>query len=427
MKKTLLLAVLASFSGFAMAQDLDEVRKLAFLSQSAADHGAKAKETVDKYLAVEKNAKKPEGWYYKAYILDMISKDSTKTFEENSAAKSESFGLIKKYRELDPKAPLLTEDNNAVVYDLYLGFGSEIAIKAYQAKNLNTSFDNFKKALEVQEYSVKNNLVFNNNYKFPELDTLFTQYAGIVGAEAKRTDEAAPFHKKIVDAGLGGDTYADSYNFLVDHYRTKKDQAAFDDIIGKAKKLYPKNDKYWTAVEIEMATDGIAKPAVFQKYDELAAKNPTSYDLSYRYAAELFNYLNSDESKGINTTEYKAKLIDRLRKTIAVESTFEANFLAAVVLYNNSFDIADEANKIKGVKPEDQKKKKALLAEAQQALTDVIPFGENGVQAFSSLSKKSMTEKGNYKKLVTIMKNIFDEKKNTAKVAEYSKLLKEAE
>jgi hypothetical protein len=422
MKKILLLALLTSFSGFAMAQELEDIRNLAILNQFA-----KAKDAVDKYLLVEKNAKKPDGWYWKAYIIDMLSKDSTKSFEENSATKAESFELLKKYRQMDPKAPLLEDDHNSVVYDLYLGFGSEIAIKAYQAKNLNTSFDNFKKALEVHEYSVKNNLVFNNSYKFPVLDTLFTQYAGIVGGEAKRPDEAAVYHKKIVDAGLSGDTYLDSYNFLVDYYRTKKDNAAFDDLIVKAKSLYPKNDKYWTAVEIEMATDGIARPAVFQKYEELVTKNPTNYDLSYRYAAELFNYLNSDESKGPNVAEYKAKLVDRLKKTIALESTFEANFLTTVVLYNNSFDLGDEATKVKGVKPEDQKKKKALQADAQQALTDAIPFGENAVKSFSSLPKKSNTERGNYKKLVTILKNIFDVKKNTAKAAEYDKLIKEAE
>ena len=54
MKKIFLLAMLASISSFAMAQDLDEIRKLVILGQTV-----KAKDAVDKYLAAEKNAKKP--------------------------------------------------------------------------------------------------------------------------------------------------------------------------------------------------------------------------------------------------------------------------------------------------------------------------------------------------------------------------------
>lgn len=419
MKKLFLLAVFAGSAVFAMAQDIDEIRNLVLLGQVS-----KAKESLDKFMASEKNAKKPEGWFWKAYITNQMSKDSTKSVQESSAMKTEAFELFKKYRQMDPKATLLTDDNNSPIYDLYAGFGSELAIKAYQAKDFNASFDNFKKAVEVHDYSTANNLVFNNGYKFPELDTLFIQYSAIAAVDAKRPDDAAVYHKKLVDAGLSGDNYADSYNFLVDYYKNKKDKTALYEVLNKAKKLYPVNARYWTAVEVEVETEGIPKPDVFKKYDELLAANPGNYDVAYNYAAELFNYINSDDSKGVNLAEYKVKLADVLKKAIAVKSTFEANFVMTVSQYNNSFDLTDEANKIKSVKPEDQKKKKALQAESLQAITDAIPYGEAGIAAFAGIAKPTGTEKGNYRKLLTMMKSMYEVKKNTAKVAEYEALIK---
>lgn len=419
MKKLFLLAAFTGTVVFVTAQEIDEVRNLVILGQTA-----KAKESLDKYLASEKNAKKPEGWFWKGYITNQLSKDSLLKVDESSSLKTQAFDLFKKYRQMDAKAPLLEEDKNSPIYDLYAGFGSELAIKAYQAKDFNTSFENFKKALDVHDYSVASNLSFNNDYKFPQLDTLFTQYAAIAAVDAKRPDDAAVYHKKLIDAGLSGENYGDSYNFLVDYYKGKKDRAAFYEVIEKAKKNYPNNERYWTAITIEMETEGIAKPAVFQKYDELLAANPSSYDVAYNYGAELFNYINTDESKGVNLTEYKAKLKDVLKKAAALKSTFDANFVLTVSEYNNSFDLNDEASKIKSVKPDDQKRKKALQTEATQALTDAIPYGEAAVAAFPSITKPTGTDKANYRKLLTIMKNIYEVKKNTAKVAEYEAKIK---
>ncbi|HOZ79449.1 MAG TPA: hypothetical protein PLY34_15755 [Ferruginibacter sp.] len=419
MKKLFLLAVLAGSAVFVKAQDIDEIRNLVLLGQVT-----KAKESLDKYLSSEKNAKKPEGWYWKAYITNQLSKDSLKTVQESSAMKMEAFDLFKKYRQMDPKAPLLVEDNYTPIYDLYAGFGSELAIKAYQAKDFDASYDNFKKAVDVHDYSITNNFVFNNGYKFPELDTLFIQYTAIAAVDAKKPDEAVVYHKKLVDAGLSGDTYADSYNFLVDYYKKKNDKTAFYEVLNKAKKFYPNNARYWTALEVELETEGIPKPDVFKKYAELVTANPGNYDVAYNYAAELFNYINSDDSKGVDLTEYKANLKDVLQKSIAIKSTFEANFVMTVSQYNNSFDLTDEATKIKSVKPDDQKKKKALQAESTKALDDAIPYGEAAMIAFKDIAKPSGTEKGNYRKLLTMMKNIYEVKKNPAKIAEYEALIK---
>jgi len=422
MKKIFLLAVMAVFTSFAMAQELDDVRNLTILNQNA-----KAKEAIDKYLAIEKNAKKPDGWFWKGYVLNQVSKDTTKTIEESSALKMEAFETFKKYRQMDPKSTLLEENTNSPLYDIYLGLSSDLAIRAYNAKNAAGAFDNFKKGVEVHDYIYSNNLVGNNGFKFSALDTTIVLYTAIAAQESKKPDEAASFYKRIVDAGLSGENYGDAYNFLADYYKNKKDKTAFADLLEKAKQLYPKNNEYWMALEIENATDGIEKPAVFAKYDELAAKYPTDFTINYNYGVELYNYLNGDGAKDANAAALKTKLADILKKAIAAKPSFEANFLLTNFLYNTSFDTSEEARKIKGTKPEDVKKKKAMDDEAKKLMTDAIAPGEEALKLFAGLTKPKTTEKVHYKQVLTMLKNIYDVRKDAAKTAQYEKLIKEAE
>ena len=68
------------------AQDIKEIRNYTLLGQNQ-----KAKEAVDKFLAVPKNAEKAEGWFYKGVTYNQLSKDSTKTLAENAALKTTAF------------------------------------------------------------------------------------------------------------------------------------------------------------------------------------------------------------------------------------------------------------------------------------------------------------------------------------------------
>jgi len=310
------------------------------------------------------------------------------------------------------------------LFDKYIDHYNN-ALKFYEKKMVEKALVSFIKALEVHDYMIANNIQASNGFKFSVLDTMLVLYTAIAANEAKKPDKAAFYHKKLVDAGLIGDSYADSYNFLVDYYK-KKNKAAFYEVLNKAKKFYPTNARYWTALEVEVETEGIQIPELFKKFDELVTANPGNYDVAYNYAAELFNYINSDDPKGVNLSEYKANLKDILRKSIAIKSTFEANFIMTVFQYNNSFDLTDEANKMQSLKPEVHKRKKALQAESMQALTEATPYGEAAAVAFKNIVDPSYAEKGNYRKLLTMLRNIYEVKKNTAKAAEYDAMIKTA-
>jgi hypothetical protein len=422
MKKLSLLAILVAATFFAVAQDIEQIKTFALLGQTQ-----KGREALDKYMAVEKNTTKPEGWFYKGFLYNLASKDSTKTAAESSALKAEAFDAFKKYRELDPKNTLLGEQNNSPLFDLYVGYSTEIGVKAYNNKDQNAAFEGFKKALEVHDYIYANNLTGANGFKFSALDTTLVTYAAIAAYEAKRPDDAVMFYKKLADANVSDPQYLDVYQVLADNYRTKKDKASFDETIAKGRKLYPKNEEYWMALEIDNATQGIAKPAVFAKYDELLAAHPGNYVLSYNYGVELYQYIYSDSVKAADLNAYKTKLVEVMKSAVAAKPTVEANFLLANFLYNNSIDIADEGRKIKGVKPDDIKKKKELTATSTKSMEDAIPYAQGVETAFAGLAKPKNSEKVNYKQSLVILKNIYEVKKDAAKMADYEKKIKAAE
>ena len=422
MKKFSFVALLVFAANFLMAQDLSEIQKYSLLGQNQ-----KAKEAVDKYMAIEKNAKKAEGWFYRGTIYNQASKDSARAHDESAALKAQAFDFLKKYRELDPKAELLTEQSNGPLFDIYVGYASELGIKAYSAKDIAAAHADFKKGLEVHDYIFANNITGNNGFKFEALDTILVLYTAITATELKKPDDAVVFYKKLSDANVSGDQYIDTYQVLSDYYKTKKDDAAFFDILAKGRKLFPNNEPYWMAIETEHAIDGVAKPALFGKYEELLTKHPESYTLPYNYSVELYHYIYSDEMKNVSTDEYKVKLQEAGKKALANKQTVEANFLMTNFLYNNSIDIADEARKIKGAKPEDLKKRKALEAESTKVMNESIPFGEALVTAFEALPKPKGSEKVNYKQSLVILKNVYEVKKDAAKVAALEKKIAVAE
>ena len=414
MKKFSIFTAIVLFVNIAFCQSLDDIKKYVLLRQVKP-----AKEAVDKYLAIEKNALKADGWYYKGFAYDLTSKDSGLSIADGSALKTEAFNALKKYFQLDPKAPLSIEEKNSLLFDLYVGFSSELGVKAYTQKNYDVAHENFKKAVEVHDFIYSKNLTGSNNYKFSALDTTLTLYTAISANDAKKKDEAAMFYKKLADANIADTHYVDVYQFLADYYKTKKDSANFVTIIEKGKKLYPKNIDYWTALEIEEATEGIGKPQIFDKYDALLARYPDNYVLPFNYGVELYRYIYSDEMKAANTNMYKEKLPVILKKAIAIKSTPEANFLMANFLYNNSIDVNEDARKIKGPKPADLKKKKDMEAAATASMNEAIPYAEKVVSSFADIQKPKGSEKVNYKQSLVILKNIYDVKKDAAKSAMY--------
>src|SRR6187399_2522910 len=108
MKKIILsLVAIASAGSIAFAQNYDEIKNLLFLRQYK-----KAKESLDKNWTNTKFTAKPEAHILKSNVLAGLSADSGVSNTDANALRSESKTVLYKYKEMDPKMTLVTEQGS---------------------------------------------------------------------------------------------------------------------------------------------------------------------------------------------------------------------------------------------------------------------------------------------------------------------------
>ena len=416
MRKILMTALLGILSFSLVAQELTDIEDK--ISKAKWDE---AREKIDKYLATEKNAKKAEGWYYKAVIYNNLSKDEKLkvTYPE---AKTEAFTAYQKYVDLDPKQILGTLNQNITLFDLFYSY-NEIAINSFNAKNFELALENFKKAEAVEDYIVKKGYTYNAT-ALPKLDTSLILNTAAAAMQAKKPDEAASYYSKLADAKIADSSYVEVYEFLVNHYNTKKDLANRTKYLAIGRELYPKN-AYWCEVELMDAGDDKLKK--FAKYDELTKGSCNVYTMHYNYAAELFNYIYTQEKKPADYAQMQAKLEEVIKKGLEVQSTPELNLLMARHLYNNSNDVNDIVIAIKGTKPDDVKKKNDLKTQFNSKLEDLLKYATTTYNIYDSRSNLKPGEKGNFKVATNLILYYYETKNNKEKMKQYQDKMKSIE
>lgn len=417
MRKLIFTALLASFALTMYAQDIDDIKDLVGKQQ-----WDKAKDQIDKYLANEKNAKKPDGWYYKGVIYNEIAKsDKYKSILNGADGRMQAFEALKKYVELDPKNIKGTIEQNVRFFDIYNGYFDQAAA-AFNAKNYDTAFVNFRNAGIIEEYVAGKGFSYNN-FSFPKLDTSLIQNTAVSALMAKKNDEAAMYYQKLADAKIKGNNLLEMYQFLVQHYNDKGDKANRDKYLAIGRELYPENE-FWCEVQLKDA--GTDKQKIFAKYDELLSGSTCNgYTMYYNYSAELFNYLFTQEKKPADYKEAYAKLQDVLKKAIAVKSTPEANLLMARATYNGIYDLEDAMTAIKGTKPDDVKKKNDLKGQIAAKYNDMLPYAQAAYDLYAAKPSLKPGEKGNFKVATDLLTRYYEAKKDAAKVKMYQDKLKE--
>lgn len=421
MKKYLLPVALLMSSYCASSQDLKSITLYATTNQFE-----KAKTEVDGYLANEKNAAKPEGWYYKAYIYNSLGRVATKPLAESKSLYQSAFDAIKKYAGLDPKETLTTEEKNSTIFNIYFG-EYDLGIKTYNDKNFEESFDCFKKALEVHDYIYSKNITGPNNLKFSAHDTDAVWNLAIIANTLKRKDDAAFYYKKIADADLGDEKYATAYDELVLKYKRENNAELFAKYLAAAKKHYPIDLPYWENKEIDFALTDLEGEAMLNKYDELTQRLPNNYIVFYNYAVEIDKYMGSDASKGKDLSIYKNKIEDLFKKSIAIKSTIEGNLQLANLYYSKALDLQEKAARIKGTKPVEIKAKNDVLASMKTTMSSTIPYAEESARLLGELKEYKFRDKENYKLAMEILVNAYKMEGNAAKLAEYQKKKAEVE
>jgi hypothetical protein len=413
MKQFFNVILLLALGNTVMAQSIDDIKKLI-----GKNDWAGAKTAVDAHLAVEKNAAKADGWYYKGVIYNEYSKSETLA-PTCPTCKMDAFEAFKKYQAIDPKNILMVLEQNVRFFDLYNGF-FDVGAKAFSNKDYDAAYASFQNAHKVEDYVRAKGYEYNG-FKFNELDTSLVQNMALAARLAKKDDIAVQHYERLVGAGFSGESNLEMYQYLAQYYASTKNMTALDALLGKAKKLYPTND-YWIEVELDMV-DKKDKLALFAKYEDITAKNPTNYALAYNYGVELFNYMYVGDTKPADFEGYKSKLEGTLKKAIAIKNSGEANLIMARHIYNDVYDVQDALKKIKGTKPEDAKKRVELRALGNKYADECIKYAGEATKIYGGMDKLKPIEKANYKNGLSILEAMYSYKGDNAKSADYKKQL----
>jgi hypothetical protein len=415
MKKLLSLAMAISLFVNAGAQDLDQINDLMAKSKFK-----EAKTGIDKYLLNPKKANDAEGWYYKGRVYNSLSRDSTVPQSDLFQLRNDAYNAFKQNQLLDPADIYMKLETYNSYLDLYFGF-YDLGAKEFNSKNFNGALESFKKSNEVKDFILAKKYTYAQITLYP-LDTALVLNTAASAVQAKKEDEAVVYYRKLTDANVSGKDYLEIYEYLVDYYNRKEDQANLQAMLAKAKSYYPENE-FWYDVEIRNAKKSGDQALLLAKYEELLKQNPKNFTLSYNYGIELYNGLYGKEAKTGDNTEAKQKLTGVLQQ--AIDNEPNGDVTATVMMANHLFNVAaDElntSNMIKSTKPEDVKKKADMKTQAHKTMDECIKYAESAEKHYDGLPKLTGGQKANYKIMIGYLGDIYSLKNNKAKIAEYEK------
>ena len=413
MKKIFLLLIAAVSLFTVTAQTIEDINK----KLNANDlPGAKA--GIDAHLTDPKNAAKADGWYFKGRIYNALSYDKTVSLEDRTLFKNTAYDAFKKTQQLDPSDLRLKLEFYKSYLDLYYGL-YDAGAGFFNEKKYEQAYNAFAKALDVKDYILSKNYSFTEATLYP-LDTALVLNAAIAATQAKKETEAVAYYKKLVDANIQGQGYEEVYEYLINYYNLKDDQASLKLLLAKAKLYYPANE-YWTELEIRAVAKSGDQAALFAKYEELIAANPKNFTLAYNYSIEMYNSVYGKNAAAGNQDAVKVKLTEYLKKAISNDKGNDANMLMTNHLFNSAADVSAAASAVKGAKPEDLKKRKDLNAAANKMMDEFIPYAETAIKYFEAQPTLKPVQKANYKIVLSYMSDIYNTKKDVKKAAEYDK------
>ena len=415
MRKTIIAAIFVAAGFMAGAQTPDDAVKQMEKSRD------KAKETIDKITADPANAKNADAWYAKAQIYNALATDE-KYKTSIPDAYDQAFEAFKKAYDADPNNKRMILDLYKTGFVAYEGVANRAAA-AYQANNINGAFEGYKKTLEYGDYLKSKNLSYSG-YSVPKLDTGMVFMAGYTAMKLEKTDDALKYFGQIADGKIGKEAdYAIPYQFLSYQYKSRKDEANFKKYVELGRQVYPK-DPYFLTIKIDWARETNNYPELFNGYEELIALQPDSLNTSLSYASEMFDYLfiKNPDKKPADYDAVAGKIETQINKTLSKDyDPLSSNLIIGQLYYNQGLDQATEADKVKGTKPEDTKKKAELKAKAVAKYNQAIPHVEKVTATLEQKGTISGKEKSTLRNMYIMLGDMYSATGNKAKADEYDK------
>lgn len=416
MKKAVCSLLLLAIGIGTFAQKLDKIKDL-YKSKKYDD----AKNQIDQYLAVEKNAKDLEGWYTKAKIYSDIAGDSS-IASKYPTARAEAFDALKKYISLDEKKQylLLQIDNYKPIMDIYQGY-FKAGAAAYNKGDYKDAYPNFQNCLATGSY------MYENKWSTVSLDTNVVLYAGISAEKADLKDAAATYYSKLAEAKVHGEGMDQIYKWLIVYYADKKDNANVNKYIALGKEVYPA-DSFWASYELDYLREQGDKAALFAKYKEMIAKYPDSATYRFNYAVELYQeaYKAEPSQRPANSEEMIKEAQDNFKKVLVLKPNYaQPNLVLGQIAYNQGVDINAKAKAIKAptngkLTPQQIEQKKSLREEMNKKFDEAIPYFEKVDQILGGQGKLKMDDKSALKDALDLLITIYNQKGDKAKEDAYT-------
>lgn len=414
MRRLFLTGIFAIAAGIGLfAQSLDKAKDL-FKANKFTD----AKTQIDGFLAVDKNQKNGEGWYYKVKIYNAIAaNDQLRT--QFPDARDQAFDALKKYTDVDDKKLLLLQmDGYKPVNEIYQGY-FQIGANNYNAGHYDSALHNFSGALQTSSF------MNSKGWTTLKIDTTSTLYAGIAAEKGGKRDTAAVYYGRLAEAkiaNINGSNMVEIYKWLVDYYNQKKDEANTKKFLTLAKEQYP-DELFWPSTELDNLREKGNKDSLFAKYDEITAHFPKNHLFFFNYGLELYQYA-SDTSSGHRPANYDAlisKAQENLKKCLELQPDYpQAALVMGQISYNAGVDLQGQTKKIPGKTPDDIKKRADLRIAAGKKFDEAIPYFEKVDQDLGTKGKLKMDEKGTLKDAYDLMITIYENKNLKDKAEAYT-------
>lgn len=404
---------IAAFAGL-NAQKLDEVQEK--FSKGKYDE---AKEKIDKVLADSKNQSNPSAWYWKGNVYVQLAKaDSMNQLSYDAA--HEAFEAYKKYQQLDQKNVMMALEQNVGLFmlrDVYATKGD----KYWSDKQYDKAYENFSKALQVQDYVVQKGFTYND-YAYPKLDTVLVRYTAAAAYSAKMEDAAIPYFEQLADANIAEKDFKDIYGLLVQYHIKKGNTAKAEKYLASGRQLFPDPD-YW--LSIELGDVGNDKAARIAKLKEMVDKYPDNGSLALDYAIDLRNDALIWDTKPADYNTKKEKYLAAVAKAAELNPTSElANFLHSEYYYIQISDLEDDLRAVRGNTPADVAKKKEINTKIDAAYEGLYTASMKAYELYEADKNMKIQDKANFRKVVNQLVDYYTKKKNTEKVTFYQNKLK---
>ena len=412
--KRLFLTGVLALTGFGLfAQSADKAKDLL-----KANKIPDAKAEIDKVLAVEKNQKSGEAWYYKLKIYNAIAADSNQRAKYPDA-RDQAFEALKKYTEVDDKKLLLLQmDGYKPVNEIYQGY-FQVGANEYNAAKYEDALKSFSGALQTSAF------MNSKGWTNLKIDTTSTLYAGISAEKAGKKDTAAVYYGKLAEAkiaNINGSNMVEIYKWLVDYCNQKKDAANTQKYITLAKEQYP-DDLFWPSTELDNLREKGNKDSLFAKYEEITAHFPKNHLFFFNYGLELYQYASDTSSghKPANSDTLIKKAQYNLQKCLEIQPDYpQAALVLGQISYNAGVDMQAQTKLIKGKAPEDIKKRADLRVAAGKKFDEAIPYFEMVEKDLGTKGKLKMDEKTSLKDCYDLLITIYEQKNQKDKADAYT-------